>query len=145
VCFDFLHTFFRNICHCRKQCTGDDQKYLAIFMKSARNSCPILMKLEFCTQFFLKTLKYELSRKSVNWETSCFTRTDMTKLIVAFHNFTNAPKNVSNAAASTKTSTTLPHIVSYCSQVERQKIKICLHFSFRLSQAYYTPHSRHAS
>ena len=38
-------------------------------------------------------------RKSVQWETSCsmrtYRRTNMTKLIVAFRNFTNVSKNVS--------------------------------------------------
>ena len=49
------------------------------------------MKLEFFDRF-----KYKISRKSVQWEPSCFMRadgrTDMTKLIVAFLNFANAPK-----------------------------------------------------
>jgi hypothetical protein len=46
---------------------------------------------------FRKTLKYQISRKSVQLEQSCFRRTDgrthATKLIVAFRNFTNAPKS----------------------------------------------------
>jgi hypothetical protein len=56
--------------------------------------------LIFCSDF-RKILKYEILRKSVNWELSCSTwgdgrtgtQTDMTKLIVAFRNFVNAPKN----------------------------------------------------
>jgi len=43
-----------------------------------------------------KTLKYNISRKSVQWEPSCSIRTDgrtdMTQLIVAFRGFANAPK-----------------------------------------------------
>jgi hypothetical protein len=41
-----------------------------------------------------KNLKYQISWKSVQWEPSFPIRTDMTKLLVAFRNFTNAPKNI---------------------------------------------------
>ena len=44
-----------------------------------------------------KILKYKISWNSVQWEPSCPMRTDgrtdMTKLIVAFRNFSTAPKN----------------------------------------------------
>jgi len=46
--------FDENICHYTKQRTRYDQKYLTIFMKSARYSCLILMKLQFSTFFFRK-------------------------------------------------------------------------------------------
>ena len=47
-------------------------------------------------------LKYQISLKSMEWEPSCSMhtdgqtdgRTDTMKLIVAFHNFENAPKNM---------------------------------------------------
>jgi hypothetical protein len=50
---------------------------------------------------FRKILKYQTSRKSVQWEQSCSTRaggradegTDMAKLIVALRNFGRAPNN----------------------------------------------------
>jgi hypothetical protein len=46
---------------------------------------------------FRKILVYQISLKSIEREPSCSTRkdgrTDMTKLIVAFRNFANAPKN----------------------------------------------------
>jgi hypothetical protein len=48
---------------------------------------------------FRKILKYQISGKSMHWELSCSMRTDgrtdVTKLIVAFRNFENAPKNAS--------------------------------------------------
>jgi hypothetical protein len=46
---------------------------------------------------FRKILQYQIPWKSVQWEPSCSKqtdgRTDMMKLRVAFHNFTNAPNN----------------------------------------------------
>jgi hypothetical protein len=54
-----------------------------------------LMKPESSRQ--RKSLKHQISRQSVQWESSCSMRTDekteMAKLIVAFRNFINAPKN----------------------------------------------------
>jgi hypothetical protein len=47
---------------------------------------------------FRKILKYQISWKSVQWELSCSMRTDrrtdMTKLIVAYWNFANAPEKL---------------------------------------------------
>ena len=43
--------------------------------------------------YFRKILKYQVSCKSVQRETNCSMRTDMTKLIVDFRNFANAPKH----------------------------------------------------
>ena len=55
------------------------------------------MRLEFSGQIFGKKLKYQVLSKSVQWEASYSMRTDwergMTKLIVAFLNSANAPKN----------------------------------------------------
>jgi len=47
---------------------------------------------------FRQILRYQISRKSVQWECVVLCgridrRTDMTKLIVAFRNFANASKN----------------------------------------------------
>jgi len=39
-----------------------------------------------------KVLKYQISYKSVQWKPSCSTRTDMTKIKVAFRHFAKAPK-----------------------------------------------------
>jgi hypothetical protein len=64
-------------------------------MHGARYSFPILMKLELPPHFFQK-YSYQMSFKLVQWEPSSMRtdrRTDMTKLIFAFRNFANAPKN----------------------------------------------------
>ena len=43
---------------------------------------------------FRKILKCQISRKSFQWDPSSpYARTDMTRLIVAFRNFANVPKN----------------------------------------------------
>jgi hypothetical protein len=47
----------------------------------------------FSKDFRKKALKYQVSSKSVYWKPSCSIRTDVTKLIVAFRNFSNAPEN----------------------------------------------------
>jgi hypothetical protein len=57
------------------------------------------MKLEFSRKIFEKRLIYQVSSKCVYWESSFFPcgrtdgTTDVTKLIVDFRNFANAPKN----------------------------------------------------
>jgi len=56
---------------------------------------------EFSRHGFRKIFKYHISWKSVWWESSCSMRTDgrthgrtvMTKLVIAFRNFANAPIN----------------------------------------------------
>jgi hypothetical protein len=62
--------------------------------------CPFFLSdfkwnLNFLTDFW-KILKYQISLKSVQWESICSMwtdgRTDMTKLIVDFRNFAKAPK-----------------------------------------------------
>ena len=46
-------------------------------MKSTRCSCQIFMKFEFSVQIFgKKPLKYKISWNSVQWEPSCYVRTD---------------------------------------------------------------------
>jgi hypothetical protein len=70
------------------------------------SSCKVPIMSDFnetwiCSTDFRKILKYQISRKSVQWESSCFMRIDgrtdrpthMTKLIVAFRNFAKAPWN----------------------------------------------------
>jgi hypothetical protein len=68
------------------------------------------MKHEFSGQTFGKKLKYQVSSKSVQWEQISMRtdrRTDMIIPIVAFRNYTNAPKNSSYLLASN-------HVVHSC-------------------------------
>jgi len=69
-----------------------------VFMQSTSYSCQVLMELEFSRQIFEKysnIIFYEYpsvgSRITPRGQTGG--QTDMTKLIVAFRNFVNAPKN----------------------------------------------------
>jgi len=57
------------------------------------------MKLWFSGHIFDKVIKYQMSLKYIQWEPSSMRaggrtdgRTDMTKLVVPFHKFENAPK-----------------------------------------------------
>jgi hypothetical protein len=63
--------------------------------KAHSYSCHILMELEFSQQIFEKysNIKFHENLSSGNRHVQCSGQTDMTKLIVAFHNFANAPKN----------------------------------------------------
>jgi hypothetical protein len=135
VSFDFLYKFFRNICHSKNHWRRNDKKYLAIFMKSARNSCAILIKLEFSRQFFSKNTQIWTFKKIRQVEDELFhadRRTDMTKLIVALHNFVNAPKNVSNVPPAPKSWQRCVIELGYCSQVDQLKKRLSA-ISFRLS------------
>jgi hypothetical protein len=62
-------------------------------MKGARYSCQILIKHEFPQQIFEKssTIKYHKNSSSGSQAVAWDGQTDMTKLIVAFRNFSNAP------------------------------------------------------
>jgi hypothetical protein len=75
-------------------------------------SCPILKKLQFSQQIFEKSsnIKFHENPSSGSRVVPC-ERTDMTKLIVAFRNFANAPKNVFSVSAFRK----------YCSLTYHQK------------------------
>jgi len=63
-------------------------------MQSTRYSFQILGKLEFSRQSFKKcsNTKFHENPFSGNRDVQCG-RTDMTKLIAAFRNFANVPKN----------------------------------------------------
>ena len=81
-----------------------------IFLTPRRNKRDIIINLHSSSckisvirltprQIFKKIFRYQISRKSVKLEKSCFMQTDgradMRKLTVAFRNFASAPKNQS--------------------------------------------------
>ena len=96
----------------------DMVKCLAVFMKSARHSCPIWMKLEASRQFYFEkysnmNLHENLSsgRLVVPWGRT--DRHDEAKS--RFSQFCERAYKRVKCAASTKILKTLPHRVSYCS------------------------------
>ena len=120
----FSTTFVRNISHSKKKWKTYDQKiYTGIHAKYPLFLL-ILTGLEFSRQIFRKTLKYQISLKSVQLEPSCSMRTDrmtdMTKLIVAFRNIMKAPKNATEVA---------------------NQLQACLCLSFCLSVSLYSRES----
>jgi hypothetical protein len=66
-----------------------------------RVKCPLFLsdpnQTWMFSTYFQKILRYRISWKSIPWEPSCSMstdgRTDMTKLIFTFRNFTNAPED----------------------------------------------------
>ena len=93
------------------------------------------MKLEFSSKDFRKLLKYQISLKSVQWESSCFIRTDgrtdMRNIIVAFCNFGNAPKNhlmLYREIIAVCSEIHTEHINTLCGQnVELLNVKLVVH------------------
>ena len=72
-------------------------KYILAFMKITRHSCCILKKLDFSGQFFEKKSKISNFTKIRPVGAKLFhaeRRTDITKLIVGFRNFVNAPNKM---------------------------------------------------
>jgi len=71
-----------------------DHKWTKVFMQSTRCFCQILMVLEIFSTDFRKIPKYTKFRENPSGGSPVpCVRTDMTKLIVVFRNFTKAPKN----------------------------------------------------
>jgi hypothetical protein len=90
----FSTTFVWNNFHSKKNWARNDRKCILVVMESTCFSCPSLMKLEFSSQIFKKSLniKFRENPYSGSRVVPCV-QTDMTKLKVAFCNFANAPKN----------------------------------------------------
>ena len=79
--------------HSKKNWARYCHKYENIFI--TRYFCRVLLKLIFSRQIFEKSLKYQIAFKIRPVGAELFHAgwlTDMTKLIVAFRNFANAPK-----------------------------------------------------
>jgi hypothetical protein len=81
---------------------------IVIYVKSLHVKYPLFLpdfnETWIFSTYFRKNLKYCVSSKPVQCEPSCSMRTDwqtdMTKLIVAFRSFANAPKNVAWSLSS---------------------------------------------
>jgi len=91
--FIFSTTFVWIISHFKKNSARYYHKCISVFMWSTGYSCPILMKLEFSEQILKKILKISNLMEICRVGAELFDaggrtdgRTDMTKLIVAFHN-----------------------------------------------------------
>jgi hypothetical protein len=94
----FFTTFVLDISHSTKNSARYYYKCTYNGTWTAGYSCQILNTPELSLQVFEKFSNTKFQKKSVQWEPSSSMRTDgrtgMTKLILAFSNFANAPKNV---------------------------------------------------
>ena len=108
----FSTTFIRNISHSTNW-VRDDQKCILVLMYSTSYSHKILTKLEFSPLIFKKYSKYQISRKSNQWDLSCPKRTDwqtnIMKLRDAFRNSDNMPKNNETSVWTSCNQTDLMH------------------------------------
>jgi len=91
-----LQLLFEILFHFMKNWARRDRKCIPVFMCNTHYSCRILMKLEFCRQCFEKysNIKYHKNPSSGSRVVPCGQtdgQTDITKLIVAFRDFANAP------------------------------------------------------
>jgi hypothetical protein len=91
----FSKTFVWNISHSKKNSARYYHKCTQVFMSSTRYSCQISVKRDFSRQTSEKCLnvKFHETPFSGSGVVLCG-RTDMTKAIVAFHSFANAPERV---------------------------------------------------
>jgi hypothetical protein len=99
VCFDFLYNFCLKHFSFYEEFSNISQMYIGLHVK-----CPLFLsdfnETWIVSTYFWKIFRYQISWKSVRWESSCSMRTDgqterqtgVTKLIVAFRNFANASK-----------------------------------------------------
>jgi hypothetical protein len=98
MCVSILSTaFVWKISNSNKNSARYYHKYIQVFTQSVLYSCHILVKAWIFSTDFQKIQKYKISWKCIQREPSCSVRTDgrtdMMKLIAAFRNFANAPKN----------------------------------------------------
>ena len=92
----FSTIFLRNISHSKRKLDRYDKKctHYQLFLSEFNGTW-------IFSTFFLTMLKYQISRKSMQWVPSCSLRTDrrtegrtdITKLIAVFRTFANAPQN----------------------------------------------------
>jgi hypothetical protein len=93
----FFTSFVWNILHSKKNWVRYDQKCLMGFIKSARHSCQVLMKIEFSRHIFEKYSNIKFNENPCIGGRVFSMRTDgrtgVTKSIVPFRNFAKAIKN----------------------------------------------------
>jgi hypothetical protein len=92
----FSTTFVWNSFH-SKRTRARYHKYISVFMQYTRYSCQILMIIEFSLQILEKlwNIKFHENPSTGNRIVLCGQidwQTDITKVVVAFHNFAKAPK-----------------------------------------------------
>ena len=102
----FSTTFIRNVCHSKKNLARYFNKCENVFMSCIRYSFRLLMKIEFSRQIFDKSsnIKCRQNPSSGSRIIPCGRtdgRADMTKVIVAFRNFANAPRSSQSKIAPT--------------------------------------------
>jgi hypothetical protein len=92
--FIFCTIFVWNTSHSK-----NPARFITNIHRSSRKVPIILPRLQWHLNIltdFWKIMKYQSSWKPIQWEHRCSMctdrQTDVTKLIVAFHNFANAPK-----------------------------------------------------
>ena len=87
-----------NISHCKKNGARYDHTCISVLKQSTSYSCEILMKIEFSRQIFDKYWNIKCSENPYlgaelfhdGWGDG---ETNMTKLIISFRKFANAPNN----------------------------------------------------
>ena len=106
--FDFLYKFVWIISHSGK----NSERYCLFFMQSTCYSYKGLLKLEVSWHIFEKSenIKFHENQSSGSPVLPCG-RTVKTKLIIAFRNSTNAPKDVS-LSHYTNTTRVVPKVMS---------------------------------
>ena len=104
ICILIVSTTWHKNSHSKKNSARYGQKCILVFMKSNRYFCQIIMKIEFSGQIFEKYLYFLKNPSDGSFSMRMDGRTDrrldtwtgrqtgMAKLIVAFRNFSNAPK-----------------------------------------------------
>jgi hypothetical protein len=108
MCFDFLYNFFLPETFLTPRRIERDiiKKCVMAFIQvqSARHSFFDFNENWIFSIDVRKLLKHQISWNSVQGELSCFMRTDVTKLKVAFPNFAKGPKNdLGSSQPSTET------------------------------------------
>ena len=93
----FSRSFFWKCSHYKKSWARYDNKYTSGLHVKYRYLCLVSMKLEFSRQIFNKCSDTKFNDNPSSWNR----QTDMTKLTVAFRNFTNASKNFHLLAGKT--------------------------------------------